>query len=445
MKNNLSYYLSRKHLFEEVDALHLAMFRIVLGVLLTAEGWGAIATGWVKHNFIDTQYNFTVIGFEFLNVLCDEKMYMLFVLLGIAGVFITIGKHYRIAMTVYFILWTIAYLSQKTSYNNHYYLMVLLTGIMSILPANAMLSFDAKSNPRIASSTIPRIAYSSLTWLLTIVYLYAAFNKVHADWLLAKPIKIWFEGKSHYPIIGELLTQSWVHQVVAYGGIFYDALIIPLLLWRRTRFLALGLSLFFHLFNSAVFQIGIFPYMMLGIEVLFFSSQEIRKLPFLRNIPIPEIKPYLPARFPRANLAFSVFLAFMIIQTLLPLRHHLYPGPVNWNEEGHKLSWRMMLRSKYSYATFTIVDKESGSKTEINLEDYLTIKQKRRVAGQPDMIWQFAQYLREKHGDVEVFCKSKASLNGRALYDFVDSEIDLASAKWSVFTPTSWVLPLPED
>lgn len=33
-------------------------------------------------------------------------------------------------------------------------------------------------------------------------------------------------------------------------------------------------------------------------------------------------------------------------QILYPLRHHLYPGDVTWNELGHRYSWRMKLRDK---------------------------------------------------------------------------------------------------
>ena len=80
---------------------------------------------------------------------------------------------------------------------------------------------------------------------------------------------------------------------------------------------------------------------------------------------------------------------------LLPLRHHLFPGDVHWTEEGHRLSWQMMLRAKEGRSIFRIVDKKTGIEERINLSEHLTPNQKSDFGVKPDMIWQFAQYLKK--------------------------------------------------
>jgi hypothetical protein len=86
-----------------------------------------------------------------------------------------------------------------------------------------------------------------------------------------------------------------------------------------------------------------------------------------------------------------------LIQLLLPVRHHVITDNVLWTEEGHRMSWRMMLRSRSGTITFQVVDKKDGTKTVVDLEDYLTGKQMEKIASYPDFIWQFAQRLKSEY------------------------------------------------
>ena len=110
----------------------------------------------------------------------------------------------------------------------------------------------------------------------------------------------------HYDVMKDLvrtkgfLQQKWLHYVLAYGGIVFDLLIVPLLLCRRTRAWAFSIAILFHLFNSVVFQIGIFPYMSIALCVFFFPVKSIQKLffkgkPFYNQgeIVVPNYKPIL--------------------------------------------------------------------------------------------------------------------------------------------------------
>ena len=85
-----------------------------------------------------------------------------------------------------------------------------------------------------------------------------------------------------------------------------------------------------------------------------------------------------------------MYLAF---QFLVPLRHFLYPGNVNWTEEGHRFSWHMLLRTKRGFAHFYAYDPTTGLTYRLDPLGYLSYEQARDLAGHPDMILQFAHFL----------------------------------------------------
>src|SRR5690606_12288217 len=122
-------------------------------------------------------------------------------------------------------------------------------------------SLDANKNPSLKSASMPRWCNLVIVLQVFIVYTYASVAKFYPDWLDASVPKILMAGKINYPIIGAFLQLDWVHWVIAYTGILFDLLIVPMLIWKRTRMIGFLISIFFHLFNSIVFQIGIFPYM----------------------------------------------------------------------------------------------------------------------------------------------------------------------------------------
>ena len=50
------------------------------------------------------------------------------------------------------------------------------------------------------------------------------------------------------------------------------------------------------------------------------------------------------------------FVPFFFVQLVLPLRHHFIKGDVLFTEEGHRLSWRMMLRERVGRLNIKIVN-----------------------------------------------------------------------------------------
>ena len=149
----------------------------------------------------------------------------------------------------------------------------------------------------------------------------------------------------------------------------------------------------------------------------------------------------------RPVITLSIVL-ICAIHILLPLRHHLFPGNVAWTEEGHRYSWRMMLRSKNGYGQFVVV-KPDGSKDRIKPGDVLSAKQKRKLFTHPDMILQFVHHLRDQYAekgmDVEVYAEIKAKLNHRKYQHYIQLDVNLAEVEWEMFKSSDWIVPFEPD
>ncbi|MEP4947268.1 MAG: HTTM domain-containing protein, partial [Flavobacteriaceae bacterium] len=131
-----------KFLFKKIDNAQLIVFRVFYGLLVSAECYGAIATGWVRKTLIAPEFTFSFIGFEWLQPLPGNGMYVYFAIMGTLGVLITLGYKYRISAFAFAFMWAGVYFMQKTSYNNHYYLLMLLAFIMAFFPAAKDASVD---------------------------------------------------------------------------------------------------------------------------------------------------------------------------------------------------------------------------------------------------------------------------------------------------------------
>jgi len=433
-------------LFKHIDNSALIIFRIIFGGLCFLESVGAIFTGWVKRTLVEPDFTFNFIGFEFLQPIPGNGMYYYYAIMGVFGLLVMVGYKYRFSIFAFAIMWSATYLMQKSSYNNHYYLLMLLSGIMVFLPAYKYASVDAKLKPEIKSYSMPQWCRWVIILQLFIVYTYASVAKFYPDWLDTSVIELMMKGKEDYILVGDFLQQKWLHYMLAYGGILFDGLIIPLLLFKPTRKYAFIGSIFFHLFNSFIFQIGIFPYLALAFSLFFFPAEKIQKLflkkkPFysLNEITIPNLKTPL----------IIVFSIYFIIQIGLPLRHHFIEDDVLWTEEGHRLSWRMMLRLKSGQTSYWVENKESGKRTYIDLNNYLSTKQKRSASTKPDVIWQFAQRLKQdfknQGQDVAVYINSKVSVNGKPYKTLINPDIDIANVEWDALKHSHWILPSKEN
>ncbi|MCF4100361.1 HTTM domain-containing protein [Gillisia sp. M10.2A] len=436
-----------KWLYTRIDNSALVVFRVIFGLLIAIEAFGAIASGWIERTLIEPQQTFNFIGFDFLQPLPGNGMLYYYAVMGIFGIMVMLGFKYRLSILAYAIMWAGVYLMQKTSYNNHYYLLMLLCFVMFLLPAHRAASVDAWRNPSLRAISMPRWVWLFIVIQMWIVYTYASAAKLYPDWWDGSFPTVLMKSKQGYWLVGKLLQMPWAHLSIAWFGFFFDLLIIPMLLWKRTRLGAFLAAIFFHLFNSFIFHIGIFPYLSLAFILFFFPSKNINKW-FLRSK--KEFYDKKEVVVPSAHKLISgMLILWLIIQVMLPVRHWFYQDDVLWTEEGHRLSWRMMLRAKSGRTHFKVVEKGTSDTIYIDKNKYLSRKQRGAVSSKPDLIWQFSQRLKKEYAaqgkEVEVYVDSKVSVNGRPYERFIDPKVDLGNEKWHHFKHHSWILPSQLD
>ena len=169
---------------------------------------------------------------------------------------------------------------------------------------------------------------------------------------------------------------------------------------------------------------------------------------FLKNKPFYNSNDII---VPQNTTAIKFLLAiYFCIQIVLPIRHWFIKDDVLRTEEGHRLSWRMMLRSKTGIINFSVIDKATGKATIINHQKMLSEKQARMIATKPDVIWQFTQHLKNKYEsegkDVEIYVvNSRISINGGAFKPFINPDVDLTTINWSTFRHSDWILDPPKE
>lgn len=431
-------------LFKQIDNAPLIVFRIFFGFLITCESFGAIATGWVKTNLIDLKYTFPFIGFEWIKPLPENGMFYYFILMGILGIFIMLGYYYRLAMIFYTILWAGVYFMQKTTYNNHYYLLLIISFFMIFLPANHFASVDVKQGRISKKLSMPH--WISLVFIIqiAILYFYASIAKLYPDWLDGTFTKNLLSSSNLFPHFKNIFSKPWFYLFIAYAGIFFDFLIVPFLLFKKTRTLALLASLIFHLFNATFLQIGVFPFFALSFSLFFYDPENIRSI-FLKRKPKIEWSSNTENNFYGKNIVLYIFLPFLIIQSLLPLRHYLIKGDVLWTEEGHRLSWRMMLRERSGYINIKIKDNNTNEVFIYNYNKDLTPYQAKNLATKPDFIWQYCQRIKKEyaHKNISIYIDCKNSINRGEYKTLIDPKQDFTKAKWDYFFHNEWIILQP--
>lgn len=432
-----------RRLVEPVDAASLALFRIVFGTLMLVQVGRYFAHGWIATFYQQPQLFFPYPGLEWLRPWPQWGMTAHFIVLGAAALGIMLGAWTRLSSAVFCLGFTYAHLIDKTNYLNHYHLLTLVSGLLALLPSGALWSVDAWRHPPRRRDRVPAWMVWLLRYQLAVVYVFAGLAKLNADWLWqAQPLRIWLAGLSHLTLIGPLLTWPPLAYVASWAGMFFDLLVVPALLWRRTRLLAYVAVVAFHLATAALFQIGIFPWVMIGLTPIFFDPSWPRRLrggwsvgdrrPHASDATVGASEAQRPAWY-----VVAVVASYVVVQALLPLRPLLAGSEMLWTEEGFRFGWRVMLMEKFGEATMRVTDIATGATRQVDPRSYLTPLQYRMMTTQPDMILQFARWLARHEtvrgaGEVEVRADVVVSLNGRPPRRLIDPAVDLSRVQYRV-------------
>ncbi|GAA4836191.1 HTTM domain-containing protein [Algivirga pacifica] len=407
--------------------------------------------GWIEAFYVSPAVHFPFYGFEWVTPFSATGMYILFGIMGFSALMIALGAFYRISTTLFFLSFTYIELIDKTYYLNHYYFVSLVGFIMIFLPAHRYYSIDVIRKPSLLLKEIPYWTIFIIQFQLAVVYFFAGLTKLNKDWLLnAMPLKIWLKAFLEVPIVGKFMGTTTAAYLFSWAGAFYD-LTVPFFLWyRKSRWLAYIAVIGFHIMTWMMFPIGVFPWVMIGSTLIFFSpdfhQKILRGLQKILNVHITD-RPRSES-FKTSSLLKGGVALYIAVQLLVPLRFMLYPGYHLWTEQGFRFAWKVMFIEKVGYVTFHVKDPETGRHGEVYARDFLTPLQEKMMATQPDMILQFAHYIEEHYKakgikDPIVMAEAYVTLNGRASQLMIDPNRDLTKEEDS-FAHKDWILPFKE-
>ncbi len=420
---------------EPVDSLPLLWLRVSFGLLMAVSAVRFVAKGWVRELYVVPDFHFSYLGFGWIAPPSEAWIYALFAGVFVSSLLMAAGVFYRASIFAFFVLFTTVELFDKTLYLNHYVFVSSLSLLMALLPLG-----------RLGDRMVASWMLMAVRVQVGLVYWFAGIAKLEGDWLLrAQPLATWLPARSDLPVLGALFEQRWVAYGASWGAVLFDLTLPFLLLWGRTRLVAWCAALFFHGLTALLFEIGMFPWIMMCATLVFFEGAELRcaidraaKGSFSwwhQSARADSQRACLGSRR-TATVAVACLLA---VQCVLPLRHWLYPGDVLWTEEGYRFSWRVMLVEKTGDVVFQV--KPPGERERpVYPSRYLTLLQESQMSYQPDMILELAHHIAREHGPgTQVRAEARVSVNGRASRLLIDPRVDLAAERPS-FWPQAWIL-----
>jgi len=441
-----------KHMYSPKSIAPLVTFRILFGAIMTISIFRFYYHGWITELYVDPSYYFTFYGFDWIKPLGNTGMHLAFLTLFLAAIAIAVGAFYRFSITLFFLVFTYIELIDKTNYLNHYYFVSIVSFLLIWLPAGRKFSLDCLRQPSNIMNQVPAWNINVLKLQLAFVYIFAGIAKLTPSWIIeAMPLKLWLPSLSSTPIIGGLLQYEWMAYFFSWSGALYDLSIVFFLLSSRCRPLAYLAVVLFHIMTALLFQIGMFPYIMILCTTIFFSGTFHEKMlnklgASFANTKTESSYPYL--RDIKEKYILTFLVVFFCIQILLPFRYLLYPGDLYWTEQGYRFSWRVMLMEKAGHATFLIKDTGSEKVDFVKNYDYLSPQQEKMMSTQADMILQYAHHLADVYKEKgfvnpQVNVQSKVTLNGRRSKTYIDPAVDLSKIQRG-WRHKDWILPLNE-
>lgn len=426
-----------------ICAASLVFFRVGFGLLMLCSLLRFWARGWIAAYYVDPVFHFTYAGLSWIKPwtaygLPAWTLYAHVLVLCVACLAIAGGVFYRTACAVFFLGFTYLELIDKTFYLNHYYAISLLAFLLCFLPLDRSFSLRV---PRLAP--LPQWPLWVLRFQVGLIYFFAGLAKVNGDWLwAAEPLRRWLPALSNTPLVGALFLIPVLPWLMSWAGMLFDLTIPFWMSHPRWRAYAYSGVLGFHLLTAWLFPIGLFPWLMMFLALLFFSPDWPLRLIGRQAFVDREAGDFSGTLLSPGRR--WVLGAFLFWQCVMPLRHWVYPGNVLWTEEGFRFAWHVMLIEKTGWVEFTLKDPDSGRFWVVSAQD-LTPFQQRMMSTQPDMILQYAQHLVaqrvEQYPHLEVYAESYAALNGRPSQLLIDPQVNLRHFGHNLW-PKPFLVPL---
>jgi vitamin K-dependent gamma-carboxylase len=449
----LSFQTLKTKLFAPVDALTSSLFLRLFGFIIVVQAYSYAQYDFIEQGILAPKFLFSFDGFSFIKPLPEGIMKGMLLLILISGILLIVNKFIKFALASFLLCFSYFFLLDKSYYNNHFYLFILLAFIF--------LFYKEKTDPSTQKKQIPYWFLLLLQIQIVIVYFYGGIAKLNTDWLLhQQPLQILLDGTKQNALLPDLNTSTFALYLLTYGGLLFD-LSIGFLLWaKKTRKLGILLSLGFNLSNIVLFNfgdngaIGGFPMFMIFSLLLFIDPASVRS--YLAQWGLNNKNPNSTTTAnntattsfdKQQNLVLIGLGIYLSFQLLFPFRQFLYTGNTSWTARGSKFSWRMKAHTKIPDIRFFGRPSPKDSLREINVGKMINSMQRYQMGEDPVMIVQFAHFIGKEFKDngasqPEVYAHARISLNGRPYFAIIDSTRDLLKVEHHIFAADDWIRPL---
>lgn len=467
-----------KRLRNRDDPTWLCLFRIAFGFILLYQIEKIKGFNYqnLHHNYYEPKFLFPYPGFEFVKPVEWETMVQLTDLAWYSALAAMIGLFYYPTMICATTYYAYVFLLDKSLFLNHNYLIILISSLMCLAPANCTISMDSLLFPSVwRKKRIPMYWYFVFRATMAAVYFYACVWKINPDWLGGEPLRHWLTTQrpdGWFPMeYVAFVRQWWVPYLFSYGGILVDGLAVLAYTDRkmgRKWYIFITIThIPFHIINHFTMSIGVFPWLcivMYGFTVCPCVYRHI--------IGLAPIAKKLPKHGYTYSDTFNLalILVFIMAMCYIPARARSYSKMTNaypndtsntmvvmydtaqsmWDEYGFDFSWKMKLRDKECKGALFVKLNNTDTWHQFDpiKNGHLNFNQYSRMLKTPYMAKQYAEWLAD---EMEKFPGLKArpiitmdtvcSMNYRPPQRVFKKDFDLADKTQDISKPL-WIEPL---
>ncbi|XP_055351388.1 vitamin K-dependent gamma-carboxylase-like isoform X2 [Paramacrobiotus metropolitanus] len=389
---------------------------------------------------------------------------------------ITVEFKTSVCTTLYCLTFWYVYCLDISLWNHHSYLFGLIA-FLFVLSANLRekLPFPVDGE----HYTVPNWIYHLLRFQVFIVYFFAGLKKWDVDWLKGYSVSGMSENWAFFPLRLMLGKASVDLYFIHWIGFAFDLSVGFFLFWRRTRAYAYAVCCAFHFLNCTVFEIGMFPYAMIVLSLIFFPpcwpvDLHVRlrrwleilipmhllwgKIPVMRyqvfcRKPIERLQK--PSCKPVRKYALGLIISsYVCIQIFLPFSHIVFQGCNTWTNSLYGYSWDMMVQQwQIQHVKITLEDRSSAHSIQRRSLKPDIWTANNRFSYQAYLAKQLAECIAKRltaspkantssHSQtLAVYFDVWIAMNGGFKQRIFRPDVDLVTAPWSLFSPVDWVLP----
>ncbi|XP_017863468.1 PREDICTED: vitamin K-dependent gamma-carboxylase [Drosophila arizonae] len=447
-----------KWLHRPVDGAALGVFRMLYGAAMLIDIAEERGGGQLDVRFGEPHHcHFPL--FNGIHALDYPLMGCVYLAMWLGAMGIALGYRFRISCLSFVTCYWYIFLLDKPAWNNHSYLFGLVGTLLLFTRANCYCSLDSWLHPELRRA-VPYWNYFLIKFQFFVLYMYAGLKKFSFEWLsgyaMTSLSQHWVFAPFRQVLDGELIDLLIIHWFTA----FFDLSIAFFMTCEKTRLLVTPFMISFHLMNSRLFVIGMFPWVCLAEVPLFYSFDWPRRLwrptkPGSSAVEAPIKAPSQTSPGFGAQLRSCLILFYCALQLFLPYSHFITKGYNNWTNGLYGYSWDMMVHSYDTVLTSVkIVDNNNQQVHHLNPYAFTEYDRWTKYA---DMAVQYAKCIEKNiHEDMDrnpknspltsknisIYFDIWCAMNGRFQQRTFDPRVDLLKAPWSPFKRTPWSLPL---